>query len=605
MYETEANHTVESIAQIPSDVLEKFLEFRGSLISRSLLPWSEHCTECVWPTCYTTCDLYSPRQDGRCRRFVDGTVRLECPGAASSYLVKIRFKRWAKLWAPGNLRLFSLVEAERRERRDRRIGSVLYQLPLPTPARNFATAKRYSWKKRLATNSRASTTIPNLFVIECFNPSERAVSMSLTIRSSAPGASIPYQKLFQVVPGFHREITSVEEIARRLTLDAPFSIDLTPNDVADGTTLYFGLIDFVKSKPEAAATKEKQQRVKCIVWDLDNTLWDGTLVEDGSDKIALKAGVVEIIKELDQRGILHSVASKNNFEEAMAVLRRWNLEEYFLHPEISWDPKGGAIKRISAKLNIGVDTLMLIDDSEFELAQVQAACPGVQTLRADQCHRLPDLEACQGPVTQESASRRGMYQLESVRASAAESFAGDYLGFLRECQIEMQIEPLSEANMERVYELTQRTNQMNFSGNRYERTFLEQIVLSQNLDTYVISCRDRFGSYGVIGFSVVDTSGPRMIDLMFSCRIQAKRVEHAFLAYLLSHYAAKNETDFWANYRKAPRNEPSGRVFQDMGFEPVETRDGVTSLVFRKGQAIPDDGVIQIVEMTRQIAVAR
>ena len=90
-----------------------------------------------------------------------------------------------------------------------------------------------------------------------------------------------------------------------------------------------------------------------------------------------------MIKGLDRRGILHSIASKNNFADAMAVLRGYQLDEYFLHPQISWAPKSEAVKAIAQKLNIGIDTLMLVDDSEFELAEVQAACPTAMVLGAD------------------------------------------------------------------------------------------------------------------------------------------------------------------------------------------------------------------------------
>jgi FkbH-like protein len=131
----------------------------------------------------------------------------------------------------------------------------------------------------------------------------------------------------------------------------------------------------------------------------------------------------------------------------------------------------------------------------------------------------------------------------------------------------MEIERLSTANLERVHELTQRTNQMNFSGNRYGRKLLEEIAATKHLDTYVIACRDRFGSYGIVGFSIVNAREPRMADLMFSCRIQAKRVEHAFLTFLLRKYVLATNSDFWANYRKSPRNAPSGKVFHDIGMD--------------------------------------
>src|SRR6202789_2688610 len=126
MYETEANHKSESSDGIPAEQFGKFGELSGRVLSRTVLPWSEHCTECVWPTCYTTCDLYAPRQDGRCRRFSDGMVRVDVPSAVNSYILKIRFKQWGKLWTPGNIRLHPAEKAVRGERRDYPLGSALW-----------------------------------------------------------------------------------------------------------------------------------------------------------------------------------------------------------------------------------------------------------------------------------------------------------------------------------------------------------------------------------------------------------------------------------------------------------------------------------------------
>jgi FkbH-like protein len=596
MYEAEANNKVESVEQLPAEVVKKFREFREKVAARTVLPWGEHCTECVWPKCYSTCDLYSPRADGGCRRFVEGMVRLDCPGAVNSYLLKIRFKRWGKLWSPGNVHLFALEEADCRERSDRRIASTLQHLPVPASFRTFATIKRYVWKKRVTNARKPSPAAPDLFVVECFNPGDQAINLSLTLRCANGLVAIPFQKLIPVAPGFHRENIPVSEIVRFFDLRSPFSVELIPNDILDGTTLFFGLLDFVQSKPQPKARAGEPGRVKCIIWDLDNTLWRGILVEDGPESLRLKPGIAELIKGLDRRGILHSIASKNNFDEAMAVLKRHHLDEYFLHPQISWAPKSEAVRAIAQKLNIGIDTLMLVDDSDFELAEVRTACPTVMVLRADRYLEIPDLPACKVPETEEGADRRKMYQQEAVRESAAASFAGDYLAFLRDCKIEMEIERLSAANLQRVHELTQRTNQMNFSGSRYERKLLEEIAGTRHLDTFVLACRDRFGSYGIVGFSIVDTREPRMTDLMFSCRIQGKRVEHAFLTYLLKKYISVTGSDFWANYRKTPRNAPSGKVFQEIGMDEKGEIAGVTSLVFPKDRPIPHDGIVQIVE---------
>jgi FkbH-like protein len=599
MYETEANRYTESSEQIPAEVLAQFGELKRTVLDRTVLPWSEHCTECVWPTCYSTCDLYSAREDGKCRRFVDGMVRIDCPDALNSYVLKISFKRWGKLWTPGNLALRSVEKALVLERRDRKIGTFLYQLPVPASVKGFATGKRYSLKKKLAYRSTTSELLPTSFLLECYNPAAKTVPLSLTVRSINEKTRIPFQRLIELRPGFQCVRVPYAEIARVLDVTAPFNVELIPNDDINEVTLFFGLMDFVREIP-APDTNSKVQpegqpkKIKCVVWDLDNTLWDGILVEDGPEKLRLKPGIKRVIEELDERGILQSVASKNNADEALAALKKFEIDEYFLSPQISWRPKSDAVQAIARQLNIGLDTLLFVDDSEFELQEVSAAVPDVRTLNATRYLEIVGLEECKVPVTAESRDRRKMYRVETQRRDVAESFADDYIAFLRHCEIRMNIRPMAEENLERVHELTQRTNQMNFSGNRYDRGVLKQILSTSYLDTYVLEVEDRFGTYGVVGFCIVDNRVPLMTDLMFSCRIQSKRIEHAFLAYLIQKYIAQTGRGFWANYRKTSRNAPSGQVFSDLGMQESENNGGVFRLMFPKDRAVPDDGVVKI-----------
>jgi FkbH-like protein len=609
MYETEANVTTGPSAEIPPEIAAQFGELQHSVLERTVLPWSEHCTECVWPTCYTTCDLYSPREDGRCRRFAEGMVRVDCPDALNSYLIKIRFKQWGKLWTPGNTRLRSLAVAEHLERRDYRIGVALNELIPLSSLKHYATQKRYGFKKRMANRIHASENQPTAFVVECYNPSPEPVRLSLTMRSSNGNVKVPFQKLLEIGPGFHRSRVSYSEITKFLDLASTFTVDLVPNENHE-TTLYFGLIDFVRETTSAVAaatpdqirssratkeeSKEDSKKIKCVVWDLDNTLWDGVLVEDGPAKLRLKPGIVDLIRKLDERGILHSIASKNNRDEALAVLKSFGIDEYFLAPQISWQPKSEAVKAIAAQLNIGIDTLLFVDDSQFELHEVKAVNPHVQVLNAKEYSGIAEMDACQVPVSDQSRERRKMYQVESERQNVAGNFADDYMAFLRHCDIRLNIHPMTEANLNRVHELTQRTNQMNFSGNRYEKSVLEKILSDSHLDTYVLEVEDRFGSYGVVGFSIVDNREPRMTDLMFSCRVQSKRVEHAFLAYVIRKYISLTGKDFQANYRKTPRNAPSGKAFADMMLDEIGTVDGVSHLVFPRSREVPDDGIIAV-----------
>lgn len=597
MYETEINQPTELSHQIPAEVALLLAESRGTVVERTVLPWSEHCTECVWPSCYTTCDLYSPREDGRCRRFLHGMVRIDCPDALNSYLLKITFKRWGKLWAPGNVRLRPLKDACGIETRDYRIGAALNQWPMPPSVRKVARAKRYSLKKKMTYWTKAGKTEPTSFLVECHNPDAEVVNLSLGIRPVDISKPISFQRLIQLTPGFNRVRVPFAEISAFVDTSEPFNVELIPNTDQLAITLIFGLLDFVFELPQpitAAAIHNAGKRIKCVIWDLDNTLWNGILVEDGPENLVLKPGIMEVIHELDRRGILQSVASKNSFDETMDVLRRMGLGEMFLAPQISWRAKSEGVGEIARQLNIGLNSLLFVDDSEFELAQVNAALPEVNTLDSRHYLELLELENCRVPVTAESLERRKMYQIEAKRKDLAISFSGDYLAFLRHSDIRLNIRSMSESNLERVHELSQRTNQMNFSGNRYDRDVLRQILTTDWLDTYVLEVVDRFGSYGVVGFCIVDKRKPLLTDLMFSCRIQSKRVEHAFLRWLIEKYRDEHEGAFRANYKRTKKNAPSGQVFTDLGMKETEAVDGVSHLVFLKTQPVPDDGIVTI-----------
>lgn len=601
MYETEANVSKESSEQIPADIIASFGELTSRIVQRTVLPWGEHCTECVWPTCYSTCEFYTPRQDGRCRRFVNGIVRIDCPTSANSYLLKIQFKRWGKLWTPGSTRLRTCEQATSLEERDYRISKLIGRFP--GPLQKALVVKRYNFKKRMARQPGNGTPLlPECFLMECYNPGTQLVRLTLTIRPTGAGHKIPFQELISLPRGYSRVRTSIDQIGASVELGQPFEIELVPNDIEDSTTLYFGVVDFVREIQEPRRPAEK---VKCVVWDLDQTLWDGVLVEEDPKSLQMKPGILEVMQTLDSRGILNSIASKNDYDNAMTMLRKLGIDKLFLAPQISWGPKSDGVRAIARALNIGLDSILFIDDSPFELAQIKAACPEVRTLDAQSYEAIPGLSECQVPLTKESRQRREMYQVEELRRHDAQQFGQDYLAFLKHCNIKLDISCLSETNLARVHELTQRTNQMNFSGNRYSRDVLKSLMSQTHLDTYVLSCSDRFGSYGIVGFSIVDTREPRLIDLMFSCRVQSKRVEHAVVNYLIKKYVSLLRKDFYANYRKTARNSACGRVFKDVGMKGLGTYDGVTSLVFSKGQRVLDDELIDILPAESTLGAVR
>jgi len=608
MFESEVNDTFAPSSEIPPAMLERFSESRQTVTHRTVIPWGEHCTECVWPTCYTTCELYKPRTDGRCRRFVDGMVRLDHPGALNTYVLKVRFRRWAKLWSFATLETRSLSSADTAERRDNFVGARIRAVPFP-PLRKFASLKRYAQKKRRAMRKTGSSVRPHYLLVECYNPNAEDVSMTVAIRRD--GNPIHFQAATVMRHGFNRHRMPVDEIERLVDLSGHFHIEITPNDAPEGLTLYFGALDFVvdrtlaESKSTAVGKRERVQVCKCVVWDLDNTLWDGILVEDGPERLRLKPGVPEILRALDERGILLSIASKNSAEDAIAVLRQFGLDEYFLYPQISWRPKSQGVRQIAASLNIGLDSLRFIDDSPFEREEVASGCAGVVVIDAKDYGRLLDRPDCQCPVTEESRKRRSLYRDQQRRQVAEREFSGEYFAFLKDCGLKLKIRQMDEENIERVHELTQRTNQMNFSGNRYSRNQLADLIRTGDMDTYVLDCSDRFGSYGTIGFCVVNRAEVRMTDLMFSCRVQGKRVEHAFVSYLIDRYREGSRLEFLVDYRKTAKNKVPGKVFEDLGFQTRGDCDGVTRLAFSTGARVPDEGIVTIEDQRTHAASGR
>ncbi len=602
MYESESNPLTGSQLEVPIEILERFTETCATVKRRTLIPWGEHCTECVWPTCYTTCEFYEPRVDGRCRRFADGMVRVSCPGSLNGYLLKITFRPWAKLWSPANIRLYNIDEADASERRDRQFANVIQLVP-GSGLRGLAARKRYSIKKRSAQRPAAEALLPDCLLIECFNPGASSLPTTLLLRGT--DRHRPYQALLPMEPGFNRHRISALDIQKTVDLQAAFDIEITPNLTHGTHTLFFGAMDFIADSAIApnltpahisSASQSKADICKCVAWDLDNTVWDGILVEEGVERLQLKPHLLDILKTLDERGILLSAISKNNPADAIAALQHFAIAEYFLHPQISWNPKSEGLRNLVSALNIGMDSVLFVDDSAFEREQVQSACPGVKVLDASAYLGIPSRPECQVPVTEESRKRRSLYREQNVRNDAREQFAGGYTAFLRDCRLRLTIRPLHESTLVRVHELTQRTNQMNFSGNRYTLAQLQAILADPAIDTYVLDCEDRFGSYGTIGFCTVNNQSNCMTDLMFSCRIQSKRIEHAFLSFLLQRRRERSFGDFYVTYRKTPRNEASAAVFTDLAFDLQSETGGVSRLVFPAHRPITDEHIVEIVD---------
>jgi len=593
MYESEI-YLKYAKAGISDKVLSYFSETYSSLIKMSALHWSEHCTECAMPQCFTTCNLYMPRIDGKCKRFLNGVELVKHHNQADSpQILKVQFKQWGVLATQGNNELFEKKEIREREKKDLRIAKLIH-LSKPGFVKKKLSQKRYSVKKnRIIQEQNKGAHEPDAFLVEVYNSSKESIFLGLTIRNEGEKfRKTPFQYRIELKPEYNKEIIPFDEIIKRVKVDLTYRIDITPENISCDTPLYFGVVEFVQFKA-SNTTSEKSKKIKCVIWDLDNTMWDGILVEDGVENLKLKAGLKEILLEIEQRGIVNSIASKNNEDVAIKALEHFGIKDFFLFPKISWLPKSKSIREIALDLNVNVNSMLFIDDSVFERNEVQVVLPQVKIVDALEYQNILDLPELDVPVTEESKKRKYFYQHEVKRKQQSIGYEGDYFDFLRSCNIQLEVLPFSEEHNVRVYELTQRTNQMNFSGNLYEKDDIMKIANNKKLSCYVLKCKDNFGEYGIIGFGIIDQTENRLIDLMFSCRIQSKRVEHAFLTHILENHLSIG--DFYVTYKHTEKNKFSAQVFNDFGFETIKKDGQYLELRFAKGLEIPDDKIIEIV----------
>lgn len=286
---------------------------------------------------------------------------------------------------------------------------------------------------------------------------------------------------------------------------------------------------------EDAAREEwrEERKIKCLVWDLDNTLWNGVLLED--QPVTLRDEAVAVIHALDNRGILHSVASRNDFGAAMAQLQKFGLQEFFIHPQINWGAKSRSMQRIAETVNIGIDTLAFVDDQAFERDEVNSVYPEVQ------CYDVADLDGIVDRpemmprfISDESRLRRQMLQAEITRNQVEESYEGAQDEFLTSLAMQLEIRPAREQDLQRAEELTLRTNQLNTTGRTYSYQELDELRKSDDFLLLVASLEDKYGNYGTIGLVLIEKHKDEwwIRLLLMSCRVMNRGIGGALITYV-------------------------------------------------------------------------
>ena len=340
---------------------------------------------------------------------------------------------------------------------------------------------------------------------------------------------------------------------------------------------------------------------KCLILDCDNTLWGGVVGEDGVKGIKIGADhagtayqefQMEVLN-LHHRGVILGLCSKNNLEDVLEVLhtRRDMLlqEEHFAVMRVNWQDKATNLREIALELNIGLDSIVFVDDSDFEINLVRESLPEVIALQVSAARPYENRTLLlQGGwfdshvLTEEDRLRAKMYRAEVKRKNLADSIT-DIDDYLQSLQMNITVEDVTDADLDRVAQLCQRTNQFNLTTKRYSRDELAIHKVSPESTLLLLRLSDRFGDYGVIGFCLAVNSGSDLYldTFLMSCRALGRGVETAFLALSCEAAAAENTSRVIGSYIPTKKNAQVAHFYQQHGFKTLAVTDDKIDLSFK------------------------
>jgi FkbH-like protein len=326
---------------------------------------------------------------------------------------------------------------------------------------------------------------------------------------------------------------------------------------------------------------------KCLVLDLDNTLWGGVIGDDGVTGIKIGKETPQgeaftsfqrYCRELGQRGVLLAACSKNEPENARAG---------FAHPDsvlaveefsaicANWEPKPGNIEKTARDLNIGLDSLVFVDDNPAERALVRAQLPDVMVPEvgsevskfAQHVDRAGFFEVV--ALNRDDARRGAMYAENAKRATVQSQFA-NYGEFLESLSMEAEIGGFSSVYLERICQLTNKTNQFNLTTRRYTLAEMEAMASSPEFVTLYGRLKDKFGDNGLVSVLAGRLKGRELhVDLwLMSCRVLKRDMEAAMLDALVSRAADRGAKEIVGYYFRTAKNGMVAEHYRSMGFQP-------------------------------------
>jgi FkbH-like protein len=338
---------------------------------------------------------------------------------------------------------------------------------------------------------------------------------------------------------------------------------------------------------------------KCIVLDLDNTLWGGVVGESGVEGIHLGPTAEgrsflefqQYLLALFKRGIILAINSKNNEEEALKAIREHPhmvlKEEHFAAMRINWNDKVANMKSLAEEINIGLDSMVFFDDDHLNRGLVNEFIPEVTvvdmpantSLYVDTLLKLNYFDTLS--LTTEDLKKGSMYVEEKQRRELAHNT--DLTQYLRMLNITLRIEHANKKNIPRIAQLTQKTNQFNLTTRRYTIEEIEAFSESENFQVITITLSDKFGDSGLTGLAIIDTNAPEswLIEtFLLSCRILGRKAEDALLAHIIDTAKKEGAKSISGNFIPSENNIPAKDFYNNCGFKKIDTVGNIETWEF-------------------------
>ena len=316
---------------------------------------------------------------------------------------------------------------------------------------------------------------------------------------------------------------------------------------------------------------------KCLVTDLDNTLWQGIVGED--DEIVPKEELQRKILTLYEQGIVLAINSRNNEADVFQIIdnhpKMILRKDHFAAWRINWQDKVQNMGELAQEMNLGLESFVFIDDDPFQQNAVQASYPEITVLSPEQLENYSGFFGF--GITEEDKGRGRMYTEERKRRALQASLKTVH-DFLRELNLQALIKFADSGSLPRIAQLTQKTNQFNLATRRYSEGEIKK-SLDGGSKIWTLQAQDKFGDYGIVGVAMVEPRGElwRIDNFMLSCRILGRGIEKTFLNFVLETAREAGAKTVAGEFIPTAKNKPCATFYADNNFE-FKGRAGDTNL---------------------------